>query len=506
MTRRFNRACVSSAPRGTSRQGRGGRALLIGTFLAAAAACRARDPRHVIGGAAPLGHAPPGFFWGAASSAYQTEGGNDNDWSVWERGLYPDGRPHVADGHDARRATDAWNHWPADVAAARAMGANMVRLGIEWSRLEPVEGRWDEDAAARYRSMLQALRSSRPQPIEPLLTLWHFTMPRWLAARGGWEAPDAVEVFARYVAHAAAAFGDLVDWWCTLNEPNVYVAKGFLAADWPPGVRDPQRAATVLATLLRAHARAAAVLRRGDRLDADGDGFATRIGLAHNVRIFSAASPWAGDGLAAAIADTFYNDAIVDAVARGRIRLRLPGAVDVDQEAPALIGSFDYLGLNYYTREWVEGARPGGPAYRAVQRPGRERNDMGWEIYPEGLYRLLMRYRHRGWPLFVTENGTADASGERRPAFLLRHVAAVERALADGAPVIGYLVWSLTDNFEWSHGYQGRFGLYAVDFASASWPTRRPTPAAATFAAVARTLGLQPDGTLEGDVVPTPAP
>lgn len=481
-------------------------AALIAVLAGTAWSCRALEPRQAARAGGPLAHAPRGFFWGAASSAYQTEGGNDNDWTDWERGHYPDGRPHIADGKDARRATDAWNHWPADVAAARAMGTNMVRLGVEWSRLEPVEGTWDDEAAGRYRAMLAALRSSRPQSIEPLLTLWHFTLPHWLVARGGWEAPDAVEAFARYVGRAAAAFGDLVDWWCTLNEPNVYVAKGFLAADWPPGVRDPQRAAAVLATLLRAHARAAAVLRQRDRVDADGDGHATRIGLAHNVRIFSAASLWPGDGLAAAIADTFYDDAIVDAVARGRIRLRLPGAVDLDEDAPALIGSFDYLGLNYYTREWVEGARPGGRAYRAAHPPGHEQNDMGWEIYPEGLYRLLMRYRNRGWPLFVTENGTADASGDHRPAFLLRHVAAVDRALADGAPVIGYLVWSLTDNFEWSHGYRGRFGLFAVDFEAPSWPRRRPTPAASTFASVAGTLGLHPDGSLEEDVAARPGP
>jgi len=444
------------------------------------------DPAHV------LQHAPPGFFFGAAESAYQTEGGNENDWTDWEQGSYPDGRPHVKGGVTAARTTDAWNDWPEDVAAAQTLGANMLRVGLEWSRLEPREGEWNEEAVARYRAFFRALRRAAPRSIEPMVTLWHFTLPRWLAQRGGWEAPDALDVFARYVRKVAASFGDEVDWWCTLNEPNVFVAKGYLAAEWPPGVKDPLRAARVLATLLRAHGRAAAELRAVDRTDADGDGHPTRIGLAHNVRIFDPASSHPADALAAAVADTFYNETTVDAVATGRVRIRLPGAVTLDEPAPELLGSFDYLGLNYYTRDFIQGPRWGGAPYQPVRRPGLPRTDMGWEIYPAGLERLLLRYRHRVWPLFVTENGLADREGHQRSTFLLAHLSAVDRALEQGAPVIGYLFWSLTDNFEWSHGFEGRFGLFAVDFAHRPFPSRTATAAVTTFAAVASSLGRDP--------------
>jgi beta-glucosidase len=326
-----------------------------------------------------------------------------------------------------------------------------------------------------------------------MLNLYHFTLPRWLAARGGWEWPGAPAAFAAFAGRAAEAFGDLVDWWCTINEPNVYAVKGYLAGQWPPGARDPRRTAEVLARLLVAHGEAAAALRARDRADADGDGAATRVGIAHNVRIFDGASAHPLDDVAAAVADSFYNHSLPDAVATGRVRIVLPSAVDLDLPAPGLRGSLDWLGLNYYTREVVRArldrARAGGPPYESVVDPARPRSDMGWEIYPEGLYRLLVRFGAYGWPLIVAENGIADAGGARRADFIRAHLYALNRARREGVDVRGYLYWSLTDNFEWSHGYRGRFGLFTIDFAGDPALERRPTPAVAVFRELALGLG-----------------
>jgi beta-glucosidase len=444
------------------------------------------DPA-AIAASRPLAGVPAGFLLGAATSAHQIEGGTHNDWTEWEAGRYPDGQPHVLDGASAARAADSWNLWRADLAALQLIGANVYRLGIEWSRLEPAPGAWDAAAAARYHEMFAALRAAG---ITPLVTLHHFTLPLWVARQGGWEWPGAPAALAAFAARAGAAFGDVVDWWCTINEPNVLVAKGYLAGQWPPGVRDPARAARVLAALMRAHALAAAALRAADRTDADGDGAATRIGIAHNLRIFdpySAASPV--DGIAAGVANTFYNESFLDAVTTGRIRIVLPGVIDIDEPFPALTGSFDYLGVNYYTRDLVIGHLGGPEPYSAAAKPGAARNDLGWEIYPEGLYRLLVRYARRGWPILVTENGIADGRGGSRPGFLRAHLYAVDRARADGVNVIGYIFWSLIDNFEWSHGYRGRFGLFSIDFDGDPTLTRRPTAAVATFEEAARNAG-----------------
>ena len=441
------------------------------------------------------------FWLGVASSAYQTEGGNHNDWSEWERGRFADGRPHIADGATAARAADSWNRWRDDVQAAQELGANMYRLGVEWSRLEPTEGAWEETAAAHYARLLDALRAAQPQPITPMLNLWHFTLPAWVAARGGWEWSGAPAAFAAFAARVADRFGDRVDWWCTLNEPNVYAAKAYLTAEWPPEVADPQRAARVLAALLHAHAAAGAALRAHDRTDADGDGFATRIGLAHSVRIFDPASRWNPlDRLVAGAADAFFNLSVVDAVKTGTIRIRIPRTVDFTETAGGLRGSFDYLGLNYYTRDLLSGqpgeilaphARGARP-FVAVPHATHARTDMDQEIYPEGFYRVLKRFAAYGWPILVTENGMADSAGTRRPDFIRAHVYALDRARAEGVPVIGYLYWSLTDNFEWAHGYRGRYGLYAIDFDRDPALRRRPTPAVDTFRDLAAGLGLRP--------------
>jgi beta-glucosidase len=433
-----------------------------------------------------LAGAGPGFLLGAATSAHQIEGGTRNDWTVWETGRYPDGTPHVAGGASAARAADSWNLWRADVAALQQLGANMYRLGIEWSRLEPTEGAWDEAAAARYREMFAGLRAAG---IKPMVTLFHFTLPPWVAARGGLDWDGAPAALAAFAGRAGAAFGDLVDWWCTLNEPNVYVAKGYLAGQWPPGVRDPARAVRAMAAFMRAHGLMTQALRAADRTDADGDGHATRIGIAHNVRVFDPRSWNPIDHLVASAADDFYNEQFLDAVARGRVHAKIPRVLEIDEPFPALAGSFDFLGLNYYTRELVVGHLRGDKIYESVTAPGRPQNDMGWEIYPEGLYRVLKRYAARGWPILVTENGLADARGDKRPDFLRTHIYALDRARAEGVNVIGYLFWSLIDNFEWSHGYDGRFGLFTIDFAGDPALTRSPTAAVETFREAARALG-----------------
>ncbi|HVZ75426.1 MAG TPA: family 1 glycosylhydrolase [Polyangia bacterium] len=436
----------------------------------------------------PLVGAPRGFFLGAATSAHQIEGGTRNDWTAWETGRYPDGRPHVRDGATTARAADSWNLWPKDVEALRALGANMYRLGVEWSRLEPTEGAWDEAAAARYHEMFAALRAAG---VTPMVNLWHFTLPTWVSEKGGLEWDGAPAALADFARRAGAAFGDQVDWWCTLNEPNVYVAKGYLAAQWPPGVADPARGVRVMAALERAHGLMAAALREADRVDADGDGFATRVGLAHNVRVFDPRSPWNPiDRVVARAADDFYDEQLLDAVATGRVRAKLPRVLTIDEPFPPLAGSFDYLGINYYTRELTAGHLFGGKVYEPTVAPDRPRNDLGWEIYPEGLTRLLERFSARPWPIFVTENGVADARGTVRPDFLRAHLYALDRARDEGVNVIGYLHWSLIDNFEWSEGFGGRFGLFTIDFANDPTLARRPTPAVDVFREAARNAGI----------------
>lgn len=433
-----------------------------------------------------LGNAPPGFLLGTATAPHQIEGGLADDWSDWEQGSYPDGRPHIKHRDTSAVADDSWNRWKDDLAAMQTLGVNAYRLGVDWSRLMPAPGQWDAAAAARYREQLAALRAAH---IEPMVTLYHFTLPKWVAAQGGLEWDGLEDALADFAGRSGKAFGDLVDRWCTLNEPNVVAVKGFTQGEWPPGVKDTPRTARVLARLLRAHAKMAAALRLNDTVDADGDGKATLIGLAHHVRVFEPATWSPLDVAIAAASDAFFNDALVQAVKTGHTHLSVPGAITIDEDVPGLAGSFDYLGLNYYTRDHVRADLSDPSLSKQYTPAGAPVNDLGWELYPEGLYRMLVRFGRYGWPILITENGMADNAGDRRPEFLRGHLYAVDRARAAGVDVRGYYHWSLLDNFEWAEGYTARFGLFTVDFASDPTLARKPTPAVAVFQEAARNLG-----------------
>jgi len=421
-----------------------------------------------------------GFALGAATAAHQIEGGNDNDWSAWEAGAFSSGRAHVKGGDRSGLACDSWNLWERDVGVLRELGLRHYRMSIEWSRLVPVRGGWDEAAAARYRQMFALMRQSG---IAPAVTLHHFTLPRWFAERGGWEHPEAVADFADYVARAADQFGDQVDRWITINEPNVYAVLGYMDGKWPPGVQDARRGARVLATLLRAHAEAYATLKARDTRDADGDGVSSEVGIAHHARVFQPGSINPLDHLVAHASDEFFNQAVPEAIATGRIRISVPGTIDIDETYPGLTGAWDFFGLNSYTRDHMR-VDLGTPSLSQTYVPdGKPTTDLGWEIYPEGLLELLRRYARYQRPIVILENGIADRSDLQRADYIRLHLLAITRAAREGIPVTGYYHWSLMDNFEWAEGYSGRFGLYAVDFDD---PARRRT--ARDSASVIRSL------------------
>lgn len=432
---------------------------------------------------------PEGFLLGTATAAHQIEGGLEDNWSVWERGAYPDGRPHIEGGEVSGLACDSWHKWPRDLEMQRSLGANAYRMSIDWSRLEPTEGTWDEEAAAQYRAQLAALREAG---LRPFVTLYHFTLPVWLYDRGGWESPNAVDAFAWFVRQAGAEFGDLVDDWGTINEPNVVAFQGWIDGTTPPGVQDSVRATQVYATLVEAHAAAYRALEETDLVDADGDGRATYTGLVHHVRVFQPATSSMLDETIATLSDVYWNDAPIEAVRTGRIHMSIPGTVTVDREVAGLKDAMDWLGINYYTGDHVR-ADLGVPALSVQYVPDdAEKNGLGWEVRARWFEDLLRRFGAFGWPIYVTENGYAGTDDTRRIDFLHGHLQALADAATAGVDVRGYFYWSLMDNFEWAEGTRpdSRFGLFAVDFQDPE-RTRTARPSADAFREVARALGLE---------------
>jgi beta-glucosidase len=427
---------------------------------------------------------PKGFLFGTATASHQVEGGNSNDWTDFEQSGFPDGRPHIANNDQSGLADDSWNRFDEDLALMKSLGANTYRFSVEWSRLEPMEGQWNERAMARYRSWTTKLRAAG---IEPMVTLFHFTLPKWVAAKGGLERPEVADDLAAFTRRVAKELGGSVDFWCPINEINVVAAQGWLVGIWPPGkTGDTAAQAQVMATLLKAHAKMAKALREVDVTDANGDGHATLITTAHHVRIFQPASHALLDTAIAGLTDDFVNEAIPRAFATGHISLNVPGTIDIEEDVDGLKGSIDVLGLNYYTRDIVRADLGSASLSQLYYRAGRPTNDQGWDIYPDGLYVLLKRFSAYGWPLVVTENGLSDHEGTHRSLYLAQHLAALERAVDEGVDVRGYYHWSLLDNFEWADGFSARFGLFAVDYANNR--ARSATPAVATFKRIAQNL------------------
>lgn len=402
-------------------------------------------------------HFPPGFLWGASTSSHQVEGDNrQSDWWEYEQA----GRvPHLSG--DACRHYELFER---DFDLARSWGHNAHRLSLEWSRIEPAEGTWNLDAVSHYRAVIRALSE---RGLEPIVTLHHFTNPAWFSRRGGWRRRDSATLFARYVEHAAAHLGGSVKYWLTINEPTVYVMQGYINGEWPPGLKTAWTGAVrAFRNLARAHRVAYEVLHRTRR--------GVMVGFAHSAPVIQACDPGRRrDRLAAKVRDLILNRVFFDLIGAGGPSPR----------------SLDFIGINYYTRNivrsrgWGLGALAGRACALDHHPDHGPISTMGWEMYPAGLHSTLERFSRYGVPLLVTENGIATDDEALRRQFLIQHLDSAGQALANGVDLIGYLYWSLMDNFEWALGTTAKFGLAAVDFATQA---RVPRPCVEDWSRVCR--------------------
>jgi beta-glucosidase len=420
-------------------------------------------------------HFPRDFRWGTATAAHQVEGDNtNNDWWIWEQ---TPGR--IRDGASAGLACNWWAQAEADFDRAAAMGQNALRLSVEWSRIEPEAGQWDDAALDRYRQMLRELRRRN---IEPMVTLHHFTNPLWLLLEGGWASSNVVQHFERYVRKVVEALGEYTDLWCTVNEPVIYALLGYIDGRWPPGKRNIGLAFEVLTNFVRAHAVAYDAIHEAQA--------GARVGVAHNMRLFDPARPRSPlDRRIAAVQDRLFNVAFLDALLTGRLWFPFGRS----RRIPKAAGTLDFIGLNYYTRDLVAF----DPRYarrifgRSFPTAGAAVGDGNYgEIYPEGIFRCLQRLVPTRLPIYITENGLPDADDSRRSRFLLAHLRQVWRAINLNWPVMGYYHWTLVDNFEWADGWSLRFGLFELDTET---QVRTLRPSGRLYAEICRTNTITSD-------------
>lgn len=403
---------------------------------------------------------PKDFLWGAASSSHQVEGDNkSNDWWQWENS----GRIAVPSGQACRH----YELFRGDFDLAAQLGHTAHRFSIEWSRVEPREGEFSDEELRHYREVLTALLE---RGIEPVVTLSHFTLPVWLSGKGGWVCGKSIEYFERFAHRVVSEYSDLARYWVTINEPMVYVCHSYLWGFWPPGKKSAFAALKVTANLARAHKQA---YRAIHEIYTKKSLPAPWVSIAHNLQAFEPATRSLRDAIGVGLRDYGYNHRFLRDLVAHR--------------------TLDYIGVNYYSRHLVKtsGWNVASLAFTPSADDGScEKNSLGWDIYPRGLYQLLIRLKKYRLPVLVTENGICTADDEQRWRYIRSHIAELKRAMEAGVPALGYLYWSLTDNFEWDKGFAPRFGLIHVDY-----PTGQRTikESARKYARVCQTGELESD-------------
>jgi beta-glucosidase len=420
---------------------------------------------------------PTNFLWGTATSGYQVEGQSTNtDMWQWEQMA-----GHIAEGQKSRRACDWWEgrRWQEDFDRAAADGHTAHRLSVEWSRIEPAPGHWDEDALDHYRQMIQGLRA---RGLEPMVTLHHYVNPLWLAERQAWETGEVVALFERYVRKVVSALSEHVTLWCTINEPNVFLYNDWLAGLLPPGKKDIGLMFKVAQHILKAHAAAYHAIHALQPK--------ALVGLPIHIRPTQPARSGSRlDGWVARTQFNLFSNLFPDAIRTGTMRQLFGRSILI----PEAKGTWDYFGLNYYTGDIVrfDPMNPGELFGRRSFPPEAELDDLGFSAsFPPGLYSSLVWARQFGLPIYVTENGVGDAADRRRPRSLLLHLRQLPRALNLGLDVRGYFHWSLVDNFEWGLGWTLRFGLYAMDPETL---VRTPRPSAHLYAEICKNRSISAD-------------
>lgn len=395
---------------------------------------------------------PDDLLFGTATASLQIEGGdtNNNWYRFCEQGRTKDGSHCIV-------ADDHWNRYAEDIALMKELNQQLYRMSIEWSRIEPSEGNFDEAAIAHYRLELELLLQNG---IRPIVTLHHFSHPLWFEDMGGWVNPRSVECFIKYAGKAVQELGDLVAEWVTINEPNVYLEGAYSSGNFPPHKPSLRSYFTGLRNMSLAHIKAYKAIHsiRKER----GFPGETLVGFAKHVRVFDAGEGSLLSGFSRNMVDYCFHTVTFEAMINGRFCFPIGHG-----NYPLGRGKFcDYMGLNYYSRDIIKfTANPGRAFSDITVKPGVELNDLGWEIYPEGLYRVCKKYYDAyGLPVFITENGICDHSDSKRARYIYDHLEMVKKLRDDGVDVRRYYHWTLMDNFEWEQGLAARFGLIEVDY------------------------------------------
>ncbi len=382
---------------------------------------------------------PKNFLWGSATSAHQVEGNNiHNDW--WE--AEQTGKIK----HKSDRACDHYNRYEQDFDLAKKLNQNAHRFSIEWSRIEPKQGEFDQKEIEHYRNILLALKKRN---IKSVVTLWHWTNPVWFAEKGGWANKKSSVYFERYVKVIVKELGDLIDFWVTLNEPMVHICNGYLRGNFPPFQKNIFKARKAFNNLIKAHQKSYRIIHTKYP--------EAKVSIAQLTNYFEPARKWCPlEIFLAKLFRYIWNYWFLEKIKK----------------------EVDYIGVDYYFH------------HRMIFYPWFIKNlnettsDLGWEIYPKGIYYILKELHQKYQkPIYILENGVADIEDKLRKNFIENHLFWIHKAIQEGADVRGYFYWSLMSNFEWGRGFKPRFGLIKINHQTME---RKPRPSAFYYAQICK--------------------
>ena len=374
---------------------------------------------------------------GVASAATQIEGGDLNhSWNHW----YQQGK--IKDGSNPANANQHYQLFEKDIEIMASMNLKHYRLGIEWARIQPTQDSFDLEVLNHYKELILLLHKHQ---IKPLVTLHHFTNPMWFETLGGWLEKENVIHFLQFVDIVVRYFGDLVDEYTTINEPNVFALNGYFDGSWPPGKKSMKDYIKVISHMAYAHIRSYRMIH-SIHLNKN-----VKVSFAHHMRVFEPKSKTHPKDLAMAKFASFtFQSALSEMFIHGKFPKPFSNIGNVTKGVYV-----DFLAINYYSRSSIEGFEDDVRTKVAV-------NDLGWEIYPEGLLRVIRElYSVEPLPIYITENGTCDNTDSFRAKYIYDHLKVLTKT---ALPVLRYYHWCFVDNFEWLEGESARFGLVFNDY------------------------------------------
>ncbi|MFA5360005.1 MAG: glycoside hydrolase family 1 protein [Patescibacteria group bacterium] len=389
---------------------------------------------------------PQGFLWGASTSAYQVEGNITNDWSEWEKSearikqLKKQGKN--LEDYICGLSCNSFESFVDDLKCLKELGISSYRFSIEWSRVEPEEGKFNIQAINRYGDIIKLLKENN---IEPFITLWHYPIPLWLKNLGGWESGKMEKYFCRYVEKIVSEFKNDVIFWTTLNEPDIYSGYSYLTGKFPPNKKNPLAYWRVFNNLIKVHK---SVYKKIKEISPKA-----KIGISKHNIYFEAYKNRCVNVILKKLSDWWWNFYFLNRIKNYQ----------------------DFIGLNHYRRNVIN--------YGFNKNENKIVSDFGWEIYPKSIYFVLRDLKKYNKPIYITEHGVSDGLDKYRSWFIKESLKNIHLAISEGIDIRGYSYWSLLDNFEWAAGWTQKFGLYEVNRQTFK---RTPRPSVKVYAEICK--------------------